>query len=144
MLRKVDAMRKMGVWSFFRMTLGMAALAVASLLVAEEKPDWEVTVADDNLAAFEGIALHPKENAWLLTCRMKVSSSSIVSPVSQIELKGVDKEEEVVWEKSHTIRRRDFEGAFGGGQSQFVRIFIRDVPVEVVEVRLHYGSKDEE
>lgn len=137
-------MRGMGIGGIFRGMAVVAALFAVTFLVAEEKPDWELTVMESELAAFEAVLLHPKEDGWLLTCRMRVKSLKLVPRVSQIEFKGVDTEEEVVWDKSHTIRSKDFEAAYGGGRSQFVRVFIKDVPANVVEVQLHYGSEDEE
>ena len=138
-------MRGKGFWRCFRQIAGVLALGVVPLLVAEDQPDWKLVVAESNqVATFEGVKLHAKEgNAWLLTCRMRVSSSKAVPPLSQIEFRGLDADGETVWKKSHTIRSRDFEGAFGGGASQFVRVFIRDVPGSVTEVQLRYGAEED-
>ncbi|MBD5778770.1 hypothetical protein IEN85_04655 [Pelagicoccus sp. NFK12] len=136
-------MRNLGVWRTFRLLAGLLAIGGAALLTAEEQPDWELNVMESKLAMFEAPQLHPKEDAWLFTCRMRVKSLNLIPHISKIEFKGVDAEEEVVWEKSHTIRRKDFEAAYGGGRSQFVRVFIRDVPANVKEVQLHYGSEEE-
>ncbi len=123
------------------------ALALATLGNAKEEPEWEFTVKESNLATFEAVLLHPKEENWLLTCRMRVKSLKLVPRVSEVELVGLaaveeGEVEEVVWEKSHTVRRKDFEAAYGGGRSQFVRVFLRDIPENVVEVQLRYGSEE--
>lgn len=122
-------------------------LALGALIVfsaqAEEKPSWEFKIADSEVAAFEAAQFHEKEDAWLLTFRMRVKSLKLVKPISELEFEGFDASEEVVWEKSHTIRRTDFEAAFGGGRSQFVRVFLKDVPSEVTLVRLTYGVDEE-
>ncbi|MDQ8182432.1 hypothetical protein QEH57_17300 [Pelagicoccus sp. SDUM812005] len=137
-------MKGKGVWSVLRGVAAAASLWMAASAVAEDQPEWELTVAETNTqAVFEAVKLHPKEDAWLLTCRMRVKSLNLIPRVSEIEFKGVDAEEEVVWEHSHTIRSKDFEAAYGGGRSQFVRVFLRDVPPAVAEVQLHYLSEEE-
>lgn len=140
-------MRGMGIRNFIGGITIVLALGLATLANAKEEPEWEFTVQESKLAAFEAVLLHPKEDNWLLTCRMRVKSLKLVPRVSEVELVGLAEveegaEEEVVWEKSHTIRRKDFEAAYGGGRSQFVRVFLRDIPENVVEVQLRYGSEE--
>lgn len=134
---------KSGVRGLYRgLILGLAVLAVG-LARAEETPAWEFEIVESEVATFEGVALHPKEEGWLLTTRMRVKSLRLIAPISQLEFKGIDAAEEVVWEKSHTIRRKDFEAAYGGGRELFVRVFLKEVPEDVVLVKLHYGDEEE-
>lgn len=136
-------MRELGIRYFIQAwALGVAVL-FSSFAEAEEKPVWELEVTESKLATFEAVQLHPKENGWLMTCRMRVKSLRLIAPISQLEFKGIDAAEEEVWEKSHTIRRKDFEAAYGGGRSLFVRVFLNDVPDEVSLVELTYGEEDE-
>lgn len=124
-------------------TICLACFSVASAQV-EEKPDWEFDIAETELALFEAPQFFSKDYGWLLTFRMRVKSLSLVKPISEITFRGYDEEEAVVWEEEHTIRRKDFEAAYGGGRSQFVRVLLKDVPSEVVLLKLHYGDEDEE
>lgn len=130
-----------------RLGLGLLALCLACFSVvtlqAEETPPWEFKVAETEAAMFEAPQLFSKDFGWLLTFRMRVKSLSLIKPISEITFRGYDAEKEVVWEKEHTIRRKDFEAAYGGGRSQFVRVLLKDVPDEVVLVQLHYGDEEE-
>lgn len=141
-------MMGMCIRGFLRGTAFAAVLGLAVFTDAREKPNWEIEVDESKLATFEAVTLHPKEGDWLLTCRMRVKSLKLISRISEIEFVGLGatvegEEEEVLWEKSHTVRRKDFEAAYGGGRSQFVRVFLREVPADVVEVRLRYGFEEE-
>lgn len=137
-------MRGMGIRGLLTKIVAGLALSVATLAVAEEKqPEWKFTVEESALADFEAVQFHPKDDGWLMTCRMRVKSLKLVAPISELEFIGVDAADEEVWDESHTIRRKDFEAAYGGGRSQFVRVLLREVPADVVELRLQYGPVDD-
>lgn len=125
---------------FSGVLLWLACVAPAFSQAQDSQPPWVFEVEEGGLADFEVPQLHAKDNAWLFTCRMRVKSLNLVSPISELEFKGYNAAEEVVWEKSHTIRRKDFGAAYGGGRSQFVRALISDVPTEVVLLKLRYGA----
>ncbi|MDQ8185850.1 hypothetical protein [Pelagicoccus sp. SDUM812002] len=135
-------MRGLGIRSVFRGVVAVAALLAVSFVRAEEKPAWDITVSENELATFEAVQLHPKEKGWLLTCRMRVKSLNFIEPISEIDFVGLNVEEEEVWEKSHTVRRKDFDAAYGGGRNQFLRVFLNGVPAEVVTVELRYGLEE--
>ncbi|MBK1878794.1 hypothetical protein [Pelagicoccus mobilis] len=125
------------------------ALAFAGLGFSQGQPDWAFEILESKKAMFEADQLHAKEGDWLLTFRMRVKSLKMVPPISKIEFEGKivseeeDVEDEIVWTKSHTIRRKDFEAAYGGGRSQFVRVFLRDVPAEVTLVEMSYLKEED-
>lgn len=116
----------------------VCALTFCGLAFGESQPVWELEILDSEKALFEAAKLHPKAEGWLLTCRMRVKSLSLIAPISKLELWGLDGAKEKAWEKSVTIRRKDFDAAYGGGRSQFLRILIKDLPDEVERVQLRY------
>ncbi len=132
-----------GTRCFFRGIFWLAALVAVALAPAEEQPKWKLTVVESESAAFEAVQLHAKDEGWLLTCRMRVKSLKLIAPISEVEFEGVDAAKEVIWESAHTVRRKDFGAAYGGGRNQFLRIFLKDIPAGVVEVKLIYGAEEE-
>lgn len=137
-------MKGVGILGVSRRLFAGVALVAACLAYGEEAPAWDFKVKESELAMFEGTQLHAKDGDWLMTCRMRVKSLNLLSPISKLEFKGFDGKDEVVWEDSRTIRRKDFTAAYGGGREQFVRAFLKDVPEEVVRVELHYGDSEED
>ncbi|MBC2606654.1 hypothetical protein [Pelagicoccus albus] len=123
--------------------LGAVIISIAGVR-AQEAPVWSFEIADSEKAFFEGEAFHKKDDGWLLTCRMRVKSKRMIAPVSKVEFEGYDEAEEVVWEKSYTVRRKDFDTAYNGGDELFMRVFMRNVPKEVVAVEMSYLKEDEE
>lgn len=142
-------MRGLGGLRVYTLVFAGLALAFAGALFAEERPQWEFEILESDKASFEVPQFHAKDEAWLLTFRMRVKSLNMVPPISQIVFEGKvlaesdEEEDEVVWTKSHTIRRKDFEAAYGGGRSQFVRVFLKDVPTEVTLVEMSYLKEEE-
>ncbi len=132
-----------GIGSIFRGMVAVAAVLAATFATAEEKPAWVLEVAECKIADFEAVTLHPKEKGWLLTFRMRLKSLNLIEPISQIEFVGLDAAEEEVWEKSHTVRSKDFTAAYGGGRNLFVRVYLKDVPADVAKVELRYGQEEE-
>ncbi len=132
-----------GTRRFFRGIFGLVALIAVAWASAEEQPKWKLTVVDSELAAFEAVQLHAKDEGWLLTCRMRVKSLKLIAPISEVEFEGLDAAEEAIWKSTHTVRRKDFGAAYGGGRNQFLRVFLKDIPAGVVEVKLIYGSEEE-
>lgn len=117
---------------------------VGSAAVAEEKPTWAFDTADSEIVLYEAPQFHLKEYGWLLTFRLRVKSLKLVAPIAHVTLTGYDREEEEVWETEHIIRRDDYEAAYGGGRSQFVRVLLKDVPAEVLTMELSYSGDEED
>lgn len=143
-------MKGFRLFGFLRLVGLCFGLLSASCLFAGAEPEWELVVVESDKALFEGQQLHAKEGeAWLLTVRMRVKSLKLIPPISKLEFAGkvvTESEEdvdEVVWTKSHTIRRKDFEAAYGGGRSQFVRVYLRGIPPEVNAVEMSYLKEEE-
>jgi len=143
-------MQGTGLFRVIRVSSLFLALAVVGQLLAAEQPEWDFEILDCEKADFEAHKLHAKEAGdWLLTFRMRVKSLNLIPPISKIEFEGKveaeseEDEDKVVWTKSYTIRRNKFEAAYGGGRSQFVRVFLKDVPNEVTLVEMSYLKEEE-
>lgn len=143
-------MKGIGRFCVFNFVLAGMALLLAGYAAASERPEWEFSILESERAQFEAAKFHEREDgSWLLTFRMRAKSLKLVPPISKIEFEGKvlaeeeDAEDEVVWTESLTIRRKDFEAAYGGGRSQFVRFFFKDVPPEVALVEMSYFRAEE-
>jgi len=119
-------------------------LSGAPLVYGEAAPEWEVETETGSGLFIAGVSRHAKDYGWLLTFRLKLRSKSIAKPVSHVILEAYDRDEELLWDKRHLVRRRDFEGDIGGGSSQFVRVLLKDLPEETAVVRLSYGAETED
>ena len=142
-------MKESGRFRIIKAIFAGLAFALSGALYAEEQPGWTFEIIESDKAIFEAEQFHAKDGAWLLTFRMRVKSLSLIPPISRIEFEGKiaaeseDEEAEVVWTKSHTIRRKDFNAAYGGGRSQFVRVFFKDVPPELTSMEMSYLKVEE-
>ncbi len=130
-------------------TLTILAAAVAgwvtatSAVRAEEKPAWTLEFAESEAVRFERAKWHAKDYGWLLTFDVRTASRNKLRLIPHLRFEGLDDADEVVWEKSQRLRRKDFDGAAGGGYSLFVRSIIKEVPDSVTKIHLRFDNGEE-
>jgi hypothetical protein len=137
---------RMKIWMKF-LKCGPAALAcllVTHLAGAAEAPSWEFEIAESEVVTFETAQWHEKEYGWLLTCRIVTPSTNLLQPVVSLELEGLNAADEVVWKRSKSLRRKDFDTAMGGRDSYFARVLLSDLPPEIVKVVMRLDNGEEQ
>ena len=124
------------------MTL-LAGLSLVAAATAQEEPDWKVETKESDLVGFEALTWHAKDYGWLLTFRLTTPAEFKLRPVSHVRFEGSNAQEEIVWEDSKTIRRKDLDSSLSGSEQMFVRMLLKDVPEEVEVMRIRFDNGDE-
>ena len=115
-------------------------MVLALPVKAEEKPPFDFQAEPHEAVGYEAFNWLPKDYGWLLTFRFTSTSRYAIKPITHLRFEAYNDGEEVIWTDSQVVRRKDMDSVLGKGDSQFVRVLVKNLPKETKLVKMRFDD----